>query len=73
MRTYQSFEPPTEEWVKTVCLVEKGVLCCRYLCMAPEGWSCAKHTNLKSYIDRKVANNTFRAKGDNCLGRGDRK
>jgi hypothetical protein len=70
--TYQSFEPPTDDWAKTVCLIGKGALCCRYLTLAPGGWSCAKNTSLKTLLDHKVTDNQMGAHGDNCLGRGSR-
>ena len=72
MPTYQSFEPPTTEWAKTVCKVGGGHECCRYLTMAPDGWSCAKHTGLAALLDKRVAEQSITARGDNCLGRGTR-
>jgi hypothetical protein len=43
--------------------------CCRYLCMSSNGWECAKLTDLKATIDRRVKTGHFRATGDNCNGR----
>jgi hypothetical protein len=65
-------DPPDDDWARTVCKTGQGAECCRYLVMAPNGWSCAKHTGLKAYLDRRVVTNTIRAQGDNCLGRGAR-
>ena len=62
--------PPTDEWVRDVCLVGHGQDCCRYLTMSAAGWSCEKHSNLRSLLDRRVATKTISARGDNCPGRG---
>jgi len=72
LRTYQSFDPPTPEWAKGVCKLGQGHACCRYLTMAPEGWSCAKHTGLAALLDQRVQSKTMTARGDNCAGRGAR-
>jgi hypothetical protein len=42
--------------------------CCRYLLMAPSGWTCGKLTALRAEIDHRVATGLFRATGDNCDG-----
>jgi hypothetical protein len=42
--------------------------CCRYLVVGPGGFACAKHTDLRAIIDKRVAAGTFRAQGDNCPG-----
>lgn len=34
--------PPDERWVKDFCQPNTAA-CCRYLTMAPTGWSCEKH------------------------------
>lgn len=70
--TYQSFEPPTDEWAKTVCKIGQGHKCCRYLTMSPDGWSCQKHGSLASTLDAKARLGQMVARADNCLGRGSR-
>lgn len=63
--------PPDDYDVKTVC--KPGTAeCCRYLTMAPDGWSCEKFTGLKNILDARVAAGTIRAVGDNCPGKGSR-
>lgn len=59
----------TDEHVNGVCRpgTEEA---CRYLTAGSKGWSCEKHTPLGDTIDERVAAGTFRAKGDNCEGRG---
>jgi hypothetical protein len=58
----------TEEHAKAVC--KPGTTeCCRYLTMGPRGWSCEKHSTLSLAIDKRVAEGTMRAIGDNCEGR----
>jgi len=42
--------------------------CCRYITAGAAGLYCEKHTSLKSIIDARVAENSFRAVGDNCEG-----
>jgi hypothetical protein len=64
--------PPDDKWAREVCLVGKGEICCRYLTMAPGGWSCAKHTSLRTLLDNRVATKTMHARGDNCPGKGSR-
>jgi hypothetical protein len=59
---------PDMDYIKSVCRIGEGALCCRYLTMRPDGWSCEKHTSLKSVLDARVAAGTFTARGDNCEG-----
>lgn len=55
------------EYVKETCKPGKQD-CCRYLVMGRSGFECAKHTEIRSLIDRRVAAKQFRAVGDNCDG-----
>lgn len=64
--------PPDKEWATTVCKVGRGADCCRYITMAPKGWSCEKHSALRETLDRRVANRQMKARGDNCKGRDSR-
>lgn len=59
----------TDEVANTVCKMGQGSECCRYLSMDKDGWSCLKHTELRRFIDKKVAEQTMKARGDNCEGR----
>lgn len=58
-----------EKYVLTICKMGQGKECCRYLTMGSRGWSCEKLTNLKSYFDKRVTENTITAQGDNCAGK----
>jgi hypothetical protein len=70
--TFQSFDPPDDKWAKQVCKVGQGQDCCRYITMAPDGFSCAKHTGLRGLLDLRAERKAIIARGDNCLGRGAR-
>lgn len=59
---------PDDTWVRSVCKVGQGHACCRYLTMAPDGWSCEKLTATGRYLDSRVAAETIVARGDNCDG-----
>lgn len=56
------------EYVKQVCKIGQQKDCCRYLTAGSQGFSCAKHTSLKSLLDNRVLNNEMIAQGDNCAG-----
>jgi hypothetical protein len=57
------------EHVKNVCRIGQGHSCCRYLVMGGNGFECAKHTELKTLLDTRVATETITARGDNCMGK----
>lgn len=65
-------EPPDDFCVREVCKIGQGALCCRYLTMSPNGWSCEKLTDMGRELDRRADAKQMVAIGDNCLGRGDR-
>lgn len=60
---------PNTEYATVVCKIGQGALCCRYLAMSPNGWSCEKHSRLKKYLDVRAATGTITACGDNCAGK----
>lgn len=64
---------PDTEYAKTVCKMGQGAECCRYLTMAPMGWSCEKNGPLRNYIDFRVRNDQMISHGDNCDGKQSRK
>lgn len=64
---------PDTDYAKTVCKIGQGAECCRYITMAPTGWSCEKHGSLKAYIDFRVLRDAMVSKGDNCEGKDSRK
>jgi len=64
--------PPDDLWARSICKIGQGHDCCRYLTMAPSGWSCEKHTVLRMHLDWRVAEENIVARGDNCEGRGAR-
>jgi hypothetical protein len=59
----------TDEVANTVCKMGQREACCRYLSMGKDGWSCLKHSELRSYIDMRADSKTMNARGDNCEGR----
>lgn len=59
---------PSLEYAMETCKIGQGHDCCRYLTMNPAGFSCEKHGRLKSHLDKRVADNTIVAQGDNCEG-----
>lgn len=61
-------EKVTDQWAENVCAIGKGAACCRYLTMSPKGWECAKHSELATMLDDRVAAGTINARGDNCEG-----
>lgn len=63
---------PDLEYAKSVCKIGHGAECCRYLTMGTSGWSCEKHSELKTEIDARVAHYKFNARGDNCEGKKSR-
>lgn len=70
--TYQSFEPPDDQWATDICKKDQGAARCRYLAISSNGgWSCEKHTHFAAFIDRKVDAGEVIARGDNCPGRGE--
>jgi hypothetical protein len=60
---------PDDYWTRTVCKMGQGAATCRYLTMHPEGWSCEKHSGLRTHLDMRVKQNSIRARGDNCEGK----
>jgi hypothetical protein len=56
------------EHVKDICKVGQGRKCCRYLLAGAEGFECAKLTEIKPVIDKKVRAGTFTSRGRGCLG-----
>jgi hypothetical protein len=55
--------------VRNVCKAGQRNACCRYLVIGPMGFECAKNTELKAYLDSRVAMETMVARGDNCEGK----
>lgn len=54
------------EYIKTVCKVGQGALCCRYLGVGLNGYQCDKHSPLRVVIDARA--DYMVSKGDNCPG-----
>jgi len=57
------------EHVKNVCKIGQGNECCRYLVIGGSGFECVKNTEMKKYLDSRVAMETIVARGDNCDGK----
>lgn len=62
---------PTEEEAKTLCKAGQGADCCRYLGVGGFGWTCLKLTDMRGFLDRRVAAGQMNSRGDNCPGKGD--
>jgi hypothetical protein len=56
------------KYLKEICKVGQGTVCCRYIVAGTEGITCAKLTPLKDEIDHRVKAGLFIAQGDNCEG-----
>lgn len=57
-----------EETASGTCGLGKGKDCCRYLGFGQGGWRCLKNSEMRAAIDRKFAEGSMAAKGDNCEG-----
>ena len=59
------------EHVGKVCRIGQGHECCRYLMMGTKGFECAKVAGIgvKALLDKRVAEETMTARGDNCDGK----
>jgi hypothetical protein len=57
------------EQVKNVCKIGQGNACCRYLVIGAQGFECVRDTEMKVYLDARVAMETMVARGDNCSGK----
>jgi hypothetical protein len=55
--------------VKNTCKAGQGYLCCRYLVIGAQGFECVKNTDMKDYLDARVAMETMVARADNCPGK----
>jgi hypothetical protein len=55
--------------VKNVCKIGQKNACCRYLIISASGFECIKNTDMKAYIDSRVAMETMVARADNCPGK----
>jgi hypothetical protein len=55
--------------VKNVCKIGQGNTCCRYLVIGSSGFECVKNTDMKAYLDSRVAMETMDARADNCEGK----
>lgn len=57
--------------IKELCRPGKGADTCRYLMCGPDGWECGKHQEFfRQELDRRSAEGSMGAKGDNCEGLG---
>lgn len=60
-----------QDYLKAVCKMGEGALCCRYIVAGTDGITCAKlDRSLKKAIDLRVEAGLFTARGDNCPGWG---
>jgi hypothetical protein len=61
---------PSKEHIEKICKPgSKEGKTCRFLVMEPpKGFRCAKATNIRKALDKKVKKDEMRAKGNNCGG-----
>lgn len=57
------------EHVRDICKLGQKSACCRYLVIGANGFECMKITEMKGYLDSRVAMKTIISRGDNCNGR----
>jgi hypothetical protein len=68
----QKTTPPEDQWAKEICRIGQGKDCCRFLTMAPTGWSCEKTSSFSDHLTTKASLGLMVAISDNCEGRGTR-
>jgi len=54
--------------IDNVCQIGKGSITCSFLVSGPDGFFCAKGSNLEDLIYRRKIEGSIRAMGDNCSG-----
>jgi hypothetical protein len=59
---------PNDTHVREVCKHGSGEAACRYLAIVGGEIKCGKYGPARDFIDRRVADNSMTAKGDNCEG-----
>lgn len=69
MTDFERTTPPDDQWAKDVCKIGQGAACCRFLCMAPTGFSCEKEGQHSALLTRRAATGQMTAISDNCDGR----
>ena len=57
------------EQVKNICKAGQGNACCRYLVIGTRGFECVKQSDMREYLDARVAMETMVARADNCPGK----
>lgn len=62
----------TEDYLANVCKLGQGAATCSYIASSGGGWTCAKlNDGLARIINQRRAEDSMRAKGDNCEGDAD--
>lgn len=51
-----------------ICKVGRGRDTCRYIISGAGSFQCGKHTDYRAVIDKRVEDDSFTAKADNCEG-----
>lgn len=57
-----------EEYPDDVCLLGKGEACCSFLMLGPGGLFCGKGSAFQPILEKRRAEKSIRAMGDNCEG-----
>ena len=58
----------TDDQVTNLCKMGQGENCCSFLVMSPDGFMCAKKTDMAGLIHHRRSLGTMTAQGDNCSG-----
>lgn len=58
----------SDNHIDEVCKIGRGHDCCRYLTMGPGGFHCAKFGEHSTLLDKRAADKTMVARGNNCDG-----
>jgi hypothetical protein len=59
---------PADLHIREVCRRGAGSAQCRYLVIVGGEPKCAKYSEVRDFIDRRAAENSMKAKGNNCEG-----
>lgn len=54
--------------LRLVCKTGQGANTCRYVICGPNGFECAKHSQLKETLDSRAEAGAMVAQSDNCEG-----
>lgn len=56
------------DYVNKICQIGQGNVCCTFLTAGTGGYSCAKLTSFRDYLQTRAKLKLMHAQGDNCKG-----